>query len=128
MSKSNPDGSPVVLLVEDEPLIRMTAADHLEEAGFHVLEAANADVALAALEARSYEIEVLFTDIDMPGSMNGLQLAESVHARWPHIALLISSGYHRPHPHELPDHGQFLPKPYDADELAQKLREQIANH
>jgi CheY-like chemotaxis protein len=128
MTKSNPDDLPVVLLVEDEPLVRMTAADELEEAGFHVLEAANADVALAVLEACSYDVRVLFTDIDMPGSMNGLQLAESVYARWPHIALLISSGYQRPRPHELLDHGKFLAKPYHADELAQKLREQIGDH
>ena len=64
--------SPVVLLVEDEPLVRMAAADDLQDAGFHVLEAANADVALAVLESCSDDVQVLFTDIDMPGSMNGL--------------------------------------------------------
>jgi two-component system, response regulator PdtaR len=88
-----------------------TAADELEEAGFHVLEAANADVALAVLEARSDEVRVLFTDMDMPGSMDGRKLAEQVHRRWPHVLLLISSGYDRPHPDEIPDHGQFMPKP-----------------
>jgi YesN/AraC family two-component response regulator len=92
----------------DEPLVRMTAADELAEAGFQVLEAANADVALAVLEARSDEVHVLFTDIDMPGSMNDLRLAENVHTRWPHIALLISSGYQRPYPDQIPDDGQFL--------------------
>ena len=105
---------PVVLLVEDEPLVRMTAADGLEEAGFHVLEAANADVALKVLEARSDEVQVLFTDVDMPGSMDGMALAEQVHAKWPHILLLISSGYARTHPDEIPDHGHFVPKPYRA--------------
>jgi two-component system, response regulator PdtaR len=104
----------VVLLVEDELLVRMTAADELEEAGFHVLEAANADVALAVLEVRSDEVQVLFTDIDMPGSMDGMALAEHVHRRWPHVLLLISSGYARPHPDEIPDHGHFVPKPYRA--------------
>jgi two-component system, response regulator PdtaR len=104
----------VVLLVEDELLVRMTAADELEEAGFHVLEAANADVALAVLEVRSDEVQVLFTDIDMPGSMDGMALAEQVHRRWPHVLLLISSGYARPHPDEIPDHGHFVPKPYRA--------------
>ncbi len=105
---------PVVLLDEDEPLVRMTAADGLEEAGFHVLEAANADVALKVLEVRSDEVQVLFTDVDMPGSMDGMALAEQVHAKWPHILLLISSGYARPHPDEIPDHGHFVPKPYRA--------------
>src|SRR3712207_5277267 len=93
--------TPVVLLVDDEPLVRMTTADELEEAGFHVLEAANADVALVVLEARSKEVRLLLTDIDMPGSMNGLELAEAVHARWPHIALVVSSGYQRPRPAEI---------------------------
>ena len=114
MSPNASEDPPVVLLVEDEPLVRMTAADGLEEAGFHVLEAANADVALKVLEARSDEVQVLFTDVDMPGSMDGMALAEQVHAKWPHILLLISSGYARPHPDEIPDHGHFVPKPYRA--------------
>jgi CheY-like chemotaxis protein len=80
------------------------------------------------LEARSDEVHVLFTDIDMPGSMDGLRLAENVHARWPHIALLVSSGYQRPHPHQIPDNGQVLAKPYHADELAQHIREQLGRH
>jgi CheY-like chemotaxis protein len=128
MAAINPKDAKVVLLVEDEPLVRMTAADELEDAGFQVLEAANADVALAVLEARSEEVQVLFTDIDMPGSMDGLQLAEDVHARWPHIALLISSGYHRPHPDTLPDHGQFIPKPYCASRLVQHIHELTAGN
>ncbi|KLK93437.1 response regulator receiver protein [Microvirga vignae] len=103
---------PVVLIVEDEPLVRMTAADELEEAGFHVLEAANARVALAVLEARSDEVQVLFTDVDMPDSTDRMALAEQVHQRWPHIRLLISSGYAPPHPDEIPDDGHFMPKPY----------------
>src|SRR5215203_2112901 len=102
MAQGMIEDPPVVLLVEDEPLVRMTAADELEEAGFQVLEAANADVALKVLEARSDEVQVLFTDVDMPGSMDGLALAEQVHSRWPHVLLLmlllISSGYARPHP------------------------------
>jgi CheY-like chemotaxis protein len=114
MSPIGSEEPTVVLLVEDEPLVRMTAADGLEEAGFHVLEAANADVALKVLEARSDEVQVLFTDVDMPGSMDGMALAEQVHARWPHILLLISSGYARPDPDEIPDHGHFVPKPYRA--------------
>ena len=116
---------PVVLVVEDEPLVRMTAADELEEAGFQVLEAANADVALAVLEARSDEIQVLFTDVDMPGSMDGMALAEQVQRRWPHVLLLISSGYARPHPDEVPDHGHFVPKPCIGATLVRHIHEMM---
>jgi two-component system, response regulator PdtaR len=125
MAPNAPEGPPVVLVVEDEPLVRMMAADELEEAGFHVLEAANADVALAVLEARSDEVHVLFTDVDMPGSMDGMALAEQVHQRWPHTWLLISSGYARLHPGEIPDHGHFVPKPYRSDTLVQHIAEMM---
>jgi CheY-like chemotaxis protein len=120
--------TPVVLLVEDELLVRMAAADDLQDAGFHVLEAANADVALAVLESCSNDVQVLFTDIDMPGSMNGLDLAESVQQRWPHISLLISSAYHKPHPGQMPDEGRFVPKPYSSEDVVQHIRELVTNH
>jgi CheY-like chemotaxis protein len=115
----------VVLVVEDEPLVRMTAIDELEEAGFQVLEAVNADVALTVLEARSEEVQVLFTDVHMPGSMDGMALAEQVHQRWPHIRLLISSGYARPHPDEIPDNGHFVPKPYRGATLVRHIAEMM---
>ncbi len=120
--------TPVVLLVEDELLVRMAAADDLHDAGFHVLEAANADVALAVLETCSNDVQVLFTDIDMPGSMNGLDLAESVQQRWPHISLLISSAYHKPHPGQMPDEGRFVSKPYSSEDVVQHIRELVTNH
>jgi len=120
--------SPCVLLVEDEPLVRMAAADDLQEAGFHVLEAANADIALAVLESCSDDVQVLFTDIDMPGSMNGLDLAESVQQRWPHISLLISSAYHQPVQGQIPDDGRFVPKPYCSDDVVQQIRELVTSH
>jgi two-component system, response regulator PdtaR len=116
---------PVVLVVEDEPLVRMTAADELDEAGFLVLEAKNADEAMAVLEAHSDEVQVLFTDVGMPGSMNGMALAEQVYQRWPHVLLLISSGYARPHPDEIPDHGHFLPKPYRGATLVRHIVEMM---
>jgi CheY-like chemotaxis protein len=125
MGQDTIDEATVVLLVEDEPLVRMTAADELEEAGFQVLEAANADVAIAVLETRSEEVQVLFTDVDMPGSMDGLELAEQVHRRWPHVLLLISSGYARPHPDEIPDHGRFMPKPYYGPTLVRHITEMM---
>lgn len=128
MMNSYSHHSAVVLLVEDEPLVRMAAADDLQDAGFHVLEAANADVALAVLESCSDDVQVLFTDIDMPGSMNGLDLAENVQQRWPHISLLISSAYHRPDPGTLPDDGRFVPKPYCSDDVVQQIRDLVTSH
>ncbi|MCC2650053.1 MAG: response regulator receiver protein [Microvirga sp.] len=115
----------VVLVVEDQPLVRMTAADELEEAGFRVLEAANADEALEVLEAQAQLVQVLFTDIDMPGSMDGMELAERVYRRWPHVLLLISSGHARPHPDEIPDHGHFVPKPYIGATLVHHINQMM---
>src|SRR5918993_4370111 len=116
---------PVVLRVGAEPLVRMTAADELDDAGFRVLEAKNADEALVVLEAHSDEVQVLFTDVNMPGSMDGMALAERVYERWPHVLLLISSGYARPHPDEIPDHGRFVPKPYRGETLVRHITEMM---
>jgi CheY-like chemotaxis protein len=82
---------PAVLVVEDEMLLRMRAVDMVEDAGFTPIEAINADEALAILESRS-DIELLFTDIQMPGSMDGLKLAYAVHERWPLIKIILVSG------------------------------------
>ncbi|MBA1154748.1 response regulator [Microvirga mediterraneensis] len=128
MMNNYSDETSVVLLVEDELLVRMAAAEDLQDAGFHVLEAANADVALAVLETCSHDVQVLFTDIDMPGSMNGLDLAESVQQRWPHISLLISSAYHRPLPQQIPDDGRFVPKPYSSEDVVKHIRELVTSH
>jgi CheY-like chemotaxis protein len=117
----------VILVVEDEPLVRMTAVDELQDAGFQVLEAANADAALAVLESRSEEVQVLFTDVDMPGSMDGMALAKQVHKRWPHIRLLIASGYALPHPDKIPDNGHFVPKPYYGAVLVWHITQMIQN-
>jgi two-component system, response regulator PdtaR len=112
---------PVVLLVEDEPLVRMFGADVLEEAGFEVVEAGDGDEALAVLEART-DIAVLFTDVNMPGSLDGLDLARVVHARRPEIKLLIASGQVRLGQDEIPDAGRFLPKPYGPDAILREVR------
>ena len=82
MSSAYAAKRPVVLIVEDDLLIRLHAAQIIEEAEFDVIEASNADEAIAILEARS-DITVLFTDIQMPGSMDGLKLAAAVKGRWP---------------------------------------------
>jgi CheY-like chemotaxis protein len=87
--------SKAILVVEDEALIRLWATDLLEENGFSVLEAKDADAALKILESRP-DVKLLFTDVQMPGSLNGMELAREVHARWPHILLVITSGRERP--------------------------------
>jgi two-component system, response regulator PdtaR len=118
---------PIVLVVEDEPLVRMTTVDGLEDAGFHVLEAGGADDALALLEDHSEDIEVLFTDVRMPGSMDGLELAKEVYRRWPHILLLVSSGHARPGIEDMPDHGEFVPKPYLTASIVRHIHTMMQN-
>ncbi len=107
----------VVLVVEDEPLLRMGIVDHLEEQGFSVLEAGNADEAVAIL-SNNTTIQILFTDIDMPGEMDGIRLAAAVRDRWPPIKIVITSGHKRPLSSELPDGAQFISKPYNPDTIA----------
>jgi CheY-like chemotaxis protein len=114
----------IVLLVEDEPLVRMCAADFLEDEGFQVIEAATAPAALSILEKRD-DVTALFTDIDMPGGMNGLELAGIVHARWPHIALVVTSGRYRVGADHLPGDGIFIGKPYAAAAPVRIIRELI---
>jgi CheY-like chemotaxis protein len=91
-------------------------------AEFDVVEASNADEAIAILEARS-DITILFTDIQMPGSMDGLKLAAAVKRRWPPIKIVATSGLVEIPPDDLPEGGRFLPKPYDPVQLTLTLRE-----
>ena len=121
-SQPPPDERIVVLLVEDEPLVRMLGYDVLDEAGFEVVEAGDADEALTVLQARS-DVRVLFTDVDMPGSMNGFELARTVAERWPAIRVLIVSGKTRPGPGEMPPHGRFIGKPYQPAAVVQQIHE-----
>jgi CheY-like chemotaxis protein len=101
--------APVILVVDDDPLLRMLAIELVNEAGFETLEACDADQAIAILESCS-KIAVLFTDIDMPGSMDGLKLASVVSDRWPLIEILIASA--RVPLRDLPPNSRFLRKPY----------------
>jgi CheY-like chemotaxis protein len=117
-------GRPVVLIVEDEFLLRMDAADMVRAAGFEVVEAANADQAIGILEARR-DIAVVFTDIQMPGSMDGLKLARAVRGRWPPIKIVATSGLDLGE-RELPEGGRFLPKPYSPMQVTGLLRELMA--
>lgn len=114
-----------VLIVEDEVFVRMIGVDMLEDAGYRVFEAENADEALQILSGDAH-VEVLFTDIRMPGKMDGLALAEFVHARWPDIKLLVTSGHCCLSDQEVPDGGHFVAKPYRLDTVVDHIRKAIA--
>lgn len=113
---------PVILVVEDEELLRIHAADLLDDQGFAVIEAGNAAAALKVLETRD-DVRLLFTDVQLPGAYDGLDLARQVHERWPNILLVITSGRARPARAEIPDDGRFVPKPYRADELLCEVKD-----
>lgn len=102
---------PVVLVVEDEPILRLHAVDIVEDAGFEVLEASNADEAIEILNARG-DVRVVFTDIDMPGSMDGIRLAAAIRDRWPPIELILTSGHVKLGDSDIPERGLFFSKPY----------------
>ena len=114
--------TPSILIVEDEPLVRLCAVDTVVAAGFDVIEAASAAEALRILESRS-DIRVIFTDIHMPGSMDGLKLAHAVRYRWPPIKIIVTSGHGFPNEQALPEGGRFVPKPYNSIQLQDALRE-----
>ncbi|KQQ90253.1 response regulator [Aureimonas sp. Leaf324] len=100
-----------VLVVEDDALVRFGAVDLCEEAGFTTYEARNAEQAIRLLERHS-EIRVLFTDVEMPGSMDGLKLARAVRDRWPPVSIIVTSGRMQVGKEDLPENGLFFSKPY----------------
>jgi len=114
-----------ILIVEDSGLIRLDAVEMAEREGFLVFEAGNADDAIAILEAHP-EIRLVFTDIEMPGSMDGLKLARYVSLRWPPIRLIIASGKVPRELAELPEGGLFFSKPYRHQDIAGAMRTLLA--
>lgn len=113
-----------VLVVEDEALVRMDIALFLEDEGFQVLEASNADDAISLLDAHP-EVRLMFTDIDMPGSMDGLKLAAAVRDRWPPVKIIVTSGHRHMSDDTLPIVGRFFSKPYDPSRVIHAIREMI---
>lgn len=111
---------PKILVVEDEALILLWVEDALRDAGHTVITAGNADQAIAILECDT-EIRTVFTDIDMPGSMDGLRLAAVVKDRWPPVDIIVASGKHRPLAGEMPPQAVFLPKPYLSVDMLKAL-------
>ena len=121
---ANPTDVPNVLIVEDEMMLRMRAVDIVEDAGFHSVEAVNADEAMSILESRS-DISLLFTDIQMPGTMDGLKLAHTVHNRWPDIKIILVSGQVRPTDAERPVDSRFFGKPLGMQQMITELQTMV---
>ena len=108
-----------ILLVEDEPLILMDVELQLQGAGHEVISVGNADRAIEVLVDRS--IDVVLTDIDMPGSMDGLKLAAAVRSRWPPVRIVVMSGKRRPTHDELPNRARFIEKPLHTPDLLEAV-------
>jgi two-component system, response regulator PdtaR len=114
---------PVVLVVEDDVLVRMNATDMVVEAGFEPIAASDADEAIRILESRD-DIRAVFTDVQIPGSIDGMRLARVVRNRWPPVALIVTSGK-TDGLERLPTGGKILPKPYDQAQVEAALRQLI---
>jgi two-component system, response regulator PdtaR len=114
-----------VLIVEDESLIRMEVVSSLEDAGFLIYEAGNADEAIHMLEEHA-EIRLVFTDINMPGSMDGLKLAHYARGRWPPVKIIVTSGKLKMQGQDLPVGAIFVGKPYQFDHITHKVQEILA--
>lgn len=116
-----PPARPVVLVVEDQPILRIMAVDLAEDAGFEVIDTASADEAVRILETR-LDIRIVFTDIDMPGGLDGMKLAALIRNRWPPIEIIITSGKRMPRPEDMPARGLFFQKPYRSEEVARTMQ------
>ncbi|QIP09436.1 HWE histidine kinase domain-containing protein [Bradyrhizobium symbiodeficiens] len=121
---TNPTQVPNVLIVEDEMILRMRAVDIVEDAGFCPVEAVNADEAISVLESRS-DISLLLTDIQMPGSIDGLKLAHAVCERWPSIKIILVSGQVKPSEEERPANSRFFGKPLGVEQMITELQGMI---
>jgi CheY-like chemotaxis protein len=126
MNMNHPTVPTFVLVVEDEMLLRMSALDMVEDAGFTPVEAVDADEAVAILESRS-DIALLFTDIQMPGSMDGLGLAHAVHKRWPPIKIILVSGQLKETSIDIPADSRFFGKPLADKEMIVEIQNMIGH-
>ena len=124
MSVSPIRSLPKVLVVEDEMLLRMRAVDMVEDAGYTPVEAVDADEAFAILQSRS-DIALLFTDVQMPGSMDGLQLAHAVYERWPLIKIILVSGQSKLSSTHIPRDSRFFRKPLLSGQMIAEMQNMI---
>lgn len=111
----------IILVVEDDILLSLDTSEALEDGGFDVIAAANADEAIKVLETRN-DIRTIFTDINMPGSMDGLKLAAAVRDRWPPVNIIVTTGMRAPHRDQLPANTIFIAKPYRRAEVLEAVR------
>jgi len=116
--------SSAILVVEDDALIRLSAVDLVTSAGFEAVEAANADEAIRILEARQ-DIRLVFTDVEMPGTMDGIKLAHYIKRRWPPVLLIIASGRAIVQESDLPEGTRFFPKPYQDHTIVKEISRMI---
>jgi CheY-like chemotaxis protein len=115
--------APSALVVDDNFSIRTQAIRILNKAGFQVLDAENADAALDLLEIRYSDVVLLFTDVQMPGQLDGFALARKVAESWPHISIIVASGIDTPGPGSMPDKARFINKPFSAELVRAHLQE-----
>ncbi len=113
------------LVVDDDAFIRMDAAAILEDAGFETFEAAHADAAVRVLHECHRHLTLLFTDVQMPGTLDGFALARYVSEHWPHISIVVASGQARPSPGELPEGAHFIAKPFSVQIVHDHLKSMI---
>lgn len=115
--------SPFAVVVDDDFLIRTDAAEILRTAGFRVLEAEHGDAAHALMETRHQDVVLLFTDVQMPGRLDGFALARAVAKAWPHVSIVVASGRSKPGPGDMPDKARFVGKPFSAEMVHAHLHE-----
>jgi CheY-like chemotaxis protein len=124
MADNPQSGLTVVLVAEDEALIRMFTADFLAKAGYTVVEAPNAAEAIRELESDA-NVRVLLTDVEMPGGMDGLELAREVQRRWPDVVIIVTSGRVRPHRDDLAG-AEFFQKPLCEEAVVETIKERLS--
>ncbi len=116
----------VVLVVEDNMIVRMGAVDLVLAAGYEALEACDADEAIRILEARS-DVDLVFTDVQMPGTMDGIKLSHYIRNRWPPVKLIVASGAAILEESSLPSGSRFFPKPYDENAITDAMARLLAS-
>ena len=122
MQFNNKKKATVVIVVEDDPMVRMAAVGAFEDAGFEVLEGRNAQAAMLILQAEGGRIQALFTDVEMPGAMDGFMLAKQIHQDWPRICVMVASGQVFPVAGEMPENSRFFKKPYQLSDVIAHIR------
>lgn len=118
---------PIAIIVDDEPLILMDTADIIADAGYSIVEATTAEQAYEFLKQHS-SVELLFTDVQTPGTIDGFELARAVAEQWPEICVVVVSGAAIPADGELPANADFISKPFSAEAVLEILREKCPHH